>query len=310
MLKDPNAPKKSKIANLFSSTSGPTMSNRLPQIPFLRYIVIALVAVIAFLLFKPFTIVPSGHRGVKLTFGKADPVPTGEGLNFIVPMMQSIYKMPVMIERSETQSEAASKDLQRVSTTVVLNFHIDPKQAVDVYQNLGVFENVEPRIIDPAVQEAMKSITALYTAEQLVTKRPEVADRMRVALQERMKRHGLVVDEFSVTNFRFSESFDAAIEQKTVAEQQKLKAERDLDRIKVEAEQRIAQARAEAESAKLSSEAQAVGLKAQREAVTPELIELRRVEAQLRAIEKWDGRLPNVSGGAMPFIQVSPDEKK
>jgi prohibitin 2 len=301
---------KPSLRNIFTQPTETSMLNRLPSNTWLRYLVIPVIALILFFLFKPFTIVPSGHRGVKLTFSKAEPVPIGEGISFIVPLMQSIYKMPVMIERSETQSEAASKDLQRVTTTVVLNFHIDPAQVVNVYQNLGPFENIEPRIIDPSVQEAMKSITALYTAEQLVTKRPEVADRMRVALQERMKRHGLVIDEFSITNFHFSETFDTAIEQKTVAEQQKLKAERDLDRIKVEAEQRIAQARAEAESAKLAAEAQAIGLKAQRDAVTPELIELRKVEAQLRAIEKWDGRLPNVSGGAMPFIQVSPDEKK
>ena len=172
------------------------MLPRMSEMPFLRYIVILVVALIAFAIFKPFTIVPNGHRGVKLTFGKGDPVPVGEGLNFILPLVQSIYKMPVMIERSETQSEAASKDLQRVATTVVLNYHIDAAQVVNVYQNLGPFENVEPRIIDPAVQEAMKAITALYTAEQLVTKRPEVADRMRLALQERMKRHGLVIDEF------------------------------------------------------------------------------------------------------------------
>jgi len=286
------------------------MLSRVPQVPFLRYIVIFIIAIIAFAVLKPFTIVPNGHRGVKLTFGKADAMPVGEGMNFIIPLVQTIYKMPVMIERSETQSEAASKDLQRVATTVVLNFHVDPTKVVNVYQNLGPIENVEPSIIDPAVQEAMKAITALYTAEQLVTKRPEVADKMRIALQERMKRHGLIIDEFSITNFHFSETFDTAIEQKTVAEQQKLKAERDLDRIKVEAEQRIAQAGAEAESAKLAAEAQAIGLKAQRDAVTPELIELRRVEAQLAAIAKWDGHLPNVSGGAMPFIQVNPDEKK
>jgi prohibitin 2 len=286
------------------------MLSRLPQVPFLRYIVILVIAVIAFVIFKPFTIVPSGHRGVKLTFSKADPAPVGEGISFTLPLVQSIYKMPVMIERSETESEAASKDLQRVTTTVVLNFHVDALRVVNVYQNLGPFENIEPRIIDPSVQEAMKSITALYTAEQLVTKRPEVADRMRMALQARLTRHGLIIDEFSITNFHFSPTFDAAIEQKTVAEQQKLKAERDLERIKVEAEQRIAQARAEAESAKLAAEAQAVGLRAQRDTVTPELIELRKVEAQLAAIAKWDGRLPNVSGGAMPFIQVNPDETK
>ena len=91
-----------------------------------------------------------------------------------------------------------------------------------------------------------------------------------------------------------------------MAEQQKLKAERDLERIKVEAEQRIAQARAEAESQKLNAEAQAMALRLQREVISPELIELRRVEAQLRAIEKWDGKLPGVTAGAIPFIQIEP----
>jgi prohibitin 2 len=272
--------------------------------------VLAAALLIAFFIFKPFVIVPSGHRGVAMTFGKAADVPLGEGLHFVVPLVQRVYRMPVMIERSETESEAASRDLQRVTTTVVLNFHIDPQQVVNAYRDLGEFENIEPRIIDPAVQEAMKSVTARYTAEQLVTMRPKVAEEMRGALLERMQRHGLLIDEFSITNFHFSPSFDAAIEAKTVAEQQKLKAERDLERIRVEAEQRIAQARAEAESAKLNAEAQAVALKAQREAVTPELIELRRVEAQLRAIEKWNGVLPNVNSGAVPFISVDPNETR
>ncbi len=269
----------------------------------------ALAIVVAMFVLSPFTIVPNGHRGVKLTFGKAADVPLGEGLHFRIPLVQRVYKMPVMIERSETESEAASRDLQRVTTNVVLNYHIDPKQVVTVYRQLGEFENIEPRIIDPAVQEAMKAVTARNTAEQLVTKRPEVADGIKLALRERMLRHGLLIDEFSITNFKFSESFDQAIEAKTVAEQQKLKAERDLDRIKVEAEQRIAQARAEAESSKLAAEAQAQSLRIQRESITPELIRLREVEAQIKAIEKWDGRMPQVSGGATPFINVQPETR-
>ena len=272
-----------------------------------RYLAIAAAAAIAFFLLSPFVIVPNGHRGVKLTFGKAADAPLSEGLHFRLPLVQSVYKMPVMIERSETESEAASRDLQRVTTNVVLNYHIDPKQVVSVYRQLGEFDNIEPRIIDPAVQEAMKSVTARYTAEQLVTKRPEVADGIKVALRERMLRHGLIIDEFSITNFKFSASFDQAIEAKTVAEQQKLKAERDLERIKVEAEQRISFARGEAESTKLAAEAQAQALRIQRESLTPELIRLREVEAQLKAIEKWDGRMPQVSGGALPFINVQPE---
>lgn len=279
--------------------------------PGIKIAAIALAAIIAIIVFAPFGIVPSGHRGVMLTFGKADDAPLTEGIHFRWPIINSIYKMPVMIERSETESEAASKDLQRVTTTVVLNFHVDPTRVVNVYRNLGPFENIEPRIIDPAVQEAMKAVTAQYTAEHLVTRREEVAGKIRDEVRERIGRHGVLVDEFSVTNFRFSEAFDQAIEAKTVAEQQKLKAERDLQRIEVEAKQTIERARAEAESQTLAAEAQARALELQRSAVTPELIRLREVEVQLRQVEvqrafaeKWNGQLPQTTGGVIPFLNV------
>lgn len=273
----------------------------------LKWVAIAVAAIIAIVVFSPFSVVPNGHRGVRLAFGKASDEALSEGLHMRVPIMHSVYRMPVLLERSETESEAASRDLQRVRTQVVLNYHVDPKQVVRVYRTIGVFDNIEPRVIDPTIQEAMKAVTALYTAEQLITKRPEVSDRIRVAVRERLQRHGVVVDEFAITNFKFSDSFDAAIEAKTVAEQQKLKAERDLARIQVEAQQKIAEARGAAESAKLNAEAQAVALQAQRSAVTPELIELRRVEAQLEAIRKWDGKLPVMTGGQTPLLNLDPE---
>lgn len=271
---------------------------------FIKWAATALVAIVVLVVLLPFAVVPNGHRGIRLTFGSASDEVLSEGLHWRTPIMQTVYRMPVLIERSETESEAASRDLQRVRTQVVLNYHVDPKQVVRVYRTIGEFENIEPRIIDPTIQEAMKAVTALFTAEELVTKRPEVSDRIRFAVNNRLQRHGIVVDEFAITNFKFSESFDAAIEAKTVAEQQKLKAERDLARIQVEAEQKVAEARGLAESQKLNAGAQAVALQAQRAAVTPELIELRRVEAQLEAIKRWDGHLPTVSGGATPLLNL------
>lgn len=83
-------------------------------------------------------------------------------------------------------------------------------------------------------------------------------------------------------------------EEWTTAEQLKMKAERDLQRIEVEAQQKIARARAEAESLSL-----------QRQQVTPELLRLRETENQANAIEKWDGKLPaTMAGGAVPFISL------
>jgi hypothetical protein len=113
-------------------------------------------------------------------------------------------------------------------------------------------------------------------------------------LHERLAKHHVVVDEFSIVSFSFSKSFNDAIEAKTTAEQLKLKAERDLQRIRVEAEQRVA-----------SAEAEAKALAVQRQEVTAELLKLREVENQRRAIDRWDGRLPTyVASGAVPFLQV------
>ena len=109
----------------------------------------------------------------------------------------------------------------------------------------------------------------------------------------------IMVDDFSIVNFQFSKQFTQAIEAKQTAEQLALKAQRDLERIKIEAEQKIAQAKAEAEALRL-----------QKENVTPQLVRLRQIEASLRAIEKWDGRMPKVTSGAIPFIDVKSLEEK
>lgn len=248
-------------------------------------------AILALVFLAPVAVVPAGHRGVITTFGKVSDDVNGEGIHFLIPFIQQMNLVDVRIQKGEGKSDAASRDLQTIHTTVALNYHVDPKDAAKVFRELGT--QVSDRIIVPAVQEAVKAATAQYTAEELIAKRPEVKERIRSLLAERLIRFGVAVDDFSITNFDFSKSFNDAIEGKTTAEQLKLKAERDLARIRVEAEQKIASARAEAESLRL-----------QKQEVTVELIRLREIENQRRAIEKWDGRLPTVTSGAVPFINV------
>jgi regulator of protease activity HflC (stomatin/prohibitin superfamily) len=243
---------------------------------------------------SPFAVVPAGQRGVLTTFGKVDLTVYEEGIHWRWPIAQKMHLVDVRIQKSEGEGEAASKDLQVVHTKVAVNFHLKPERVADIFRNVGNLDAVESRLILPAVQEAVKAATARYTAEELITKRPEVRDAIRFALNERLVKHDVNIDEFSIVNFQFSQSFNEAIEAKTTAEQLKLKAERDLQRIKVEAEQKIASAEAEAKS-----------LAMQKQEVTAELLRLREVENQRRAIEKWDGKLPTyIAGGAIPFIQV------
>jgi len=256
-------------------------------------------AVLLFLLFlHPLVQIGPGQRGIVLNFGAVQKYVLGEGLHFRIPIMQRIVPMDVKVQKSVTSSAAASKDLQEVSSEVALNYHVVPDKVNLVYQSLGI--HFKERIIDPAVQEVVKAVTAMYTAEELITKRPSVSDAMKTNLTERLMEHNIAVDAFSIVGFSFSGAFTEAIESKQTAEQLALKAMRDLDRIKIEAQQKITSAKAEAESLRL-----------QRANISKDLIELRKIEANIMAIEKWNGILPQVTGGgAIPFIGVGDIQKR
>ena len=247
---------------------------------------------------NPFVVIGAGERGVVMNFGAVQKDILNEGLHMRVPIMQRVVIMDVRVQKGEGQGDAASKDLQQVTTNVAVNYHLDPLRVAETYQTVGALDAVGDRIILPAVQESVKAATALYTAEELVSRRQEVRDQIRTQLRERLARNGVIVDEFSIVNFAFSREFNVAIESKTTAEQLKLKAERDLERIRIEAEQKISSAKAEAEALRL-----------QKEIVTDNLIRLRQIEMQQKAIDKWDGRLPQVTGGAMPFIDIKVDPR-
>jgi len=260
---------------------------------------VAVIVAIFFLLSfsRPWVQVGAGQRGVVMNFGAVKEKVLDEGIHLRIPIMQEIVIVDVKVQKVETDAAAASSDLQDVTSRVALNFHIVPEKANVVYQKIGVL--FKERIIDPAIQEVVKAVTAKYTAEELITKRPAVSDAMRASLTERLLEYNVAVDAFSIVIFSFSKIFTEAIESKQTAEQLAQKAKRDLERIKIEAEQKITAARAEAESLRL-----------QRANISPDLIELRKIEANLRAIEKWNGVLPQVTGaGAVPFIGVGDTSK-
>ncbi len=261
---------------------------------------IAVAVFLVFLILNPFVKIDAGERGVVLNFGAVQDEVLGEGLHLRIPVMQRIVKMDVKIQKSETRAEAASKDLQDIKSVIALNYHVVPDKANWVYQNIGTA--FKERVIDPTVQESVKAVTARYTAVQLIGERENVSTAIKDALSQKLSDYNLYVDGFSVIDFSFSKKFTDAIESKQEAEQFALRAQRDLDRIKIEAEQKIAQARAEAEALRL-----------QKQQITAELIELRKIEAFREAIAKWNGTVPNVllsGGGATPLISLEGLMKK
>jgi len=248
------------------------------------------VIIIVFALMSFYT-VQAGQRAVLLTFGNPNQQAQGEGLHFKVPIVQSAVIMSVQTQKYEVpKATAASKDLQTVITDVTVNYYINPDSVPVIYQKIGL--NYQDNLIAPAIQEVVKASTADYTAEELITKRPEVKDKIDQALTDRLKAFNIIVQAVSITNFEFSPEFNNAIEAKVTAEQNALTEKNNLDVISYKAQQRIEQAKGEAEAIKIQAQAiQTQGGPAY---------------VQLQAISKWDGKLPLVNGGgSLPFINLA-----
>jgi len=249
------------------------------------------------LFFGSYTIVPAGQRAVIYSsVSGVQMQPLGEGFHLKVPYLQTANFISVQVQKTEYDTTAASKDLQNVQTKLAVNFHVTPDVTPKLFQSYGA--DIVENVIHPAVNETVKAVMAQYPAEELITKREEVKGKIETALGATLAKAEVTVDGVYITNFEFSKDYSEAIEAKQVAQQQVLKSEQDLQRIKVEADQKIAQAQAEAKSLSL-----------QRDQITPNLIALRQIEAFTKAIEKWDGKLPDtmVGGNTSALLNLKKD---
>jgi prohibitin 2 len=245
-------------------------------------------------------IVDSGHRGVLLHWNAVDLTnpPLDEGLHFVTPFQDDVVNIEVRTLKYSSEARSASKDLQTVETTVTVNYHPDKEQIHRLYKNLGL--DYENTVIQPAIEETVKQVTANYNAEELITKRPLVKDDIEFSIRERLNQFDVVTEVISITDFEFSDLFSRAIESKVEAEQNALRAENDLKRIEVEAKQREANAigLANANIAEATGEAEAIAIINNALAQNPNYLEWLKTQA-------WDGKLPLVVGeGGTPFISI------
>jgi len=261
---------------------------------------ITVLIVIAVLLSASIQIVDAGNRGVLRHWNAVDTnvPPLDEGIHFVVPFQDSVINMEVRTLKFVKETSAASKDLQTVSTEVTVNYRPSPNSVHSLYKEVGL--EYESRVIQPAVEEVVKQVTANYNASELITKRPQVKSDITQEITTRLNVYNIHTDVVSITNFQFSSLFDRAIESKVEAEQKAQKAENDLIRIEVEARQLEAQAEglAAANIAEASGEAKAIEIINEALAQNPFYLEWLKTQA-------WDGKLPLVVGeGGTPFIQI------
>ena len=258
-----------------------------------KYIIAGVVVLVLLVLVsQSFSIVSAGHTGVVVTMGAVNDTVLSEGLQLKVPFAQRVVQIDNRTQKVESEGTASSKDLQIITYKVALNYKINTNASAKIYKTVG--KDYEQIIIAPAIQESIKAVTAGFTAEELITRRQEVGDQIKESLSEKINPYGLSAEVFNIVNFDFSEEFNKAVEAKQTAQQQALKAEQDLTRIKVEAQQKVEQAKAEAESIKLIQETLATA---------PQYIEYIKWS-------KWDGQLPTVMGDGQYLLDVSQLEQE
>jgi prohibitin 1 len=253
----------------------------------LRKVILAAIILILIVFFSPLVIVGAGQRGV--VFNAATGVENrilGEGVHIRVPLLESVTMISVRVQKTDVKAEAASKDLQTVNTDIVVNWHLDSGQVNRIYQNVGDEDAIRDRIITPAVSEVVKAATAQMNVSDILGRRAELKANVDKLLSERLSKFGVVLDDVSIVNVAFSPEFNKAIEQKQVAQQEAERASFKAQEASQTAQATINLARGEAEANRLKQQS-----------LTADLL-------QLRTIEKWDGKLPQVTSGATPLINL------
>ncbi|MFB2770679.1 prohibitin family protein [Pelatocladus sp. BLCC-F211] len=240
------------------------------------------------ILLTPFVIINAGERGVLMKFGKVQEIVLGEGIHVIIPIVNTVKKISVRVQKQQIAAEAYSKDLQDVFTEVALNWHILPEEVNLIFQDIGAEKEVIEKIINPAVEEVLKAVIAKYTAEEVVTKRGEVKLGVDEALTKRLHDYYIAVDDISLVHVNFSDKFSEAVEAKQIAEQEAKRAEFIALKAEKQAEAKVNLAKGEAEVNRLLHQS-----------LTPEILER-------QAIEKWNGKLPLIVGRDVPrFFNIS-----
>jgi regulator of protease activity HflC (stomatin/prohibitin superfamily) len=233
--------------------------------------------------------VQPGARGVVLRFGAPTGRVAGEGLYYVVPLVERVVQVNTQVNTVHfDRAQATTRDLEPVYADLDVSFHVEPERVIGIYTLLR--NNYAQRIVRPAVQDAWKATAAHYGTSDLVGQRGDVQADFESGIRERLAKFGLALDALSTERFNFAYAYSQAAQAKVASVQRTLEAEQELQRIRFESQQSVIRAKSEVQALKL-----------QRNIPLAQLIRMREIDLQRRAIEKWDGHLPATTG-TLPFL--------
>ena len=273
------------------------------------------VLIVGILLAASLTTIHPGHVGVsvkKCGGGgvSSNPIPTGYYWRSL--FCEDVVEYPTSVQTlilSKSPHEGMSIDESitvtsseglPVSLDVSVSFTLDPAKVPAIYTKYrNDIAVIAHNFVRQTIREGLQSIFAQFTAEQLYsTKREESRLEVQSFLTKHLGIEGFVIQQFTVNETRVPEAVVQAINAKVAMIQESQKAEAQVRKTEAEAKQRVAQAQGEAEAKKLTADAEAYFNKTVAASITPEYV-------QYRALEKWNGELPQMMGtGAVPFVNV------
>jgi len=204
----------------------------------------------------PFVEVPAGNVGVVTNFGSVQTVTLEPGLHVVVPIYQRVTNVDTRVQPHEFQEiDAASRELQTVKLTGVMNYHSDGQFASDLFQRVGT--DFAAKIIDPAFNDFIKTVVPDYSVNDILAKRDEIRSLAKQQLAANLAQYHIVVDDIYIANIAFSDSFQQAIEAKQVAQQQVQTEQQILAQKQIQAQQAVAAAKGQADATVTLAEGQA-----------------------------------------------------
>lgn len=236
-------------------------------------------------------IIEPGHRGILVTMGKVAPVFAPEGLGFKSPFITTVIPIPIRQRTQSQKSDCYSSDLQQVTADLRVLYRIPEASVVKIYQEYSgdPYEN----LIAPRINEAIKEVTALQSAETIVKKREEIKAKTLAVARQKIGSI-LFIEDIVIQNISLSKELEQAIEAKMVQEQEAAKAKFIQQKTEIEANTAVIKAR---------GEAQAISIRGKALKEAPQLIDL-------QIVEKWDGKSPLVVGGGKGANVILPLENK
>ena len=256
-----------------------------------------------------FATVKAGHVGVVEHFGKVRESTLQPGFH-LTSYFEHVRPVDIRTQRHNYTTEAFSSDIQQVGVTIAVNENVSPDSAYKLYTTVGM--NYLENLLEPRLMENVKVVISKYTAESLIANREKLSSEVLTKMQSDMTQYGIYVSAISIENIDFTDAYEAAIEAKQVATQEKQRAKTVQEQQTMETEQKAERAKIEAQAAadvaKIQADAEAYTIQAKADAeaeANKKLNEsLSTALIEYNKVLQWDGKLPTITNGGTPIVNL------